>query len=238
MAKDRFAFNGYDLTSWLTVSQVSRQVLPSRRLNRQELPGGDGDLVAANGLEALEIEVTCNLRADSVAGVTTQRRLLAAALMTGSAAQLILPDEPHLWLMALYEGGAEVERNAHKPEVKLTFLVPDPVAYGEARETTVSGSAVLNVGGTRATPPVVRALPPRGSSWRVSNDETGEYVEVQRSFTGVETVVVDMGAHRCIVDGVDVPVTLASDYFRIAGDAQHVTLSGGTATVSWVERWA
>lgn len=238
MARERFVFNGSDLTSWLHVSQVSRLVLPSRRLNRQEIPGRDGELVAVNGLDALEVEVTCHLKADSIADVSTQRRLLTAALVTDGLAQLILPDEPHLWLMAVYEGGAEVERNAHKPEVKLTFLVPDPVAYGEERSVHVSGTATVNVGGTRATAPTVTARPPRGSSWRVTNADTGEHVEVQHAFTGSETVVVDMDACRCTVNGTDVPVTLESDFFRVIGGTQHVALSGGTATMSWVERWA
>lgn len=238
MARERFVFDGNDLTEYLTVSNVTRTILPSRRLNRQELPGRDGELVSAYGMDALEVEVTCNLRANTVADVSRQRRLLSAALMAGSVAPLILPDEPHLWTRAIYEGGAEMGRNAHKPEVKLTFLLPDPVAYGEEREVSFSGSVSLNVGGTLPALPVITARPTAGSGWRVTNSDTGEHVEVERRFAGTETVVVDMGLARCTVDGVDVAVTLASDFFSVTGAAQLIEVSGGSASVSWVERWA
>lgn len=130
-ARQRFAYNGYDLTAHVAVTSVSRSILPSRRLNRQELPGADGELAVASGLDSLEIKVACSLKASTLEEVSSRRRMLSAELLSGGAAQLILPDEPHLWLVAIYEGGAELSRNANMPSMELTFLVPDPVAYAD-----------------------------------------------------------------------------------------------------------
>ena len=147
-ARQRFAYNGYDLTAHVAVTSVSRSILPSRRLNRQELPGADGELAVASGLDSLEIKVACSLKASTLEEVSSRRRMLSAELLSGGAAQLILPDEPHLWLVAIYEGGAELSRNANMPSMELTFLVPDPVAYGEERRVSIDGSGSISVGGT------------------------------------------------------------------------------------------
>ncbi len=236
-ARQRFAYNGYDLTAHVAVTSVSRSILPSRRLNRQELPGADGELAVASGLDSLEIKVACSLKASTLEEVSSRRRMLSAELLSGGAAQLILPDEPHLWLVAIYEGGAELSRNANMPSMELTFLVPDPVAYGEERRVSIDGSGSISVGGTAPTSPVVRASAPSGPSWSVKNASSGELVEVPGPFTGGEEIVVDMGLCRCTVDGEDRAVTLDSDFFAISG-SQRVELSGGSAELSWTERWA
>lgn len=231
-----FSFGGTDLERYMSVSAATRTVAPGRRVERTAVPGMDGELARCGGMEAQEVTVTGYLRAWTLAEVADARRLLARALTSDGPQMLRLPDEPWSGLMAVYEGGAELSRNAHRPKVELRFLCADPVAYGRDRSAKVSGSATVEVGGTYPARPKVTVKPPRGSSWRITNVDTGEFVCVQASFTGSQTVVIDMASHRCTVNGADHAVTLDSDFFSIDG-TQHLLASGGTATLEWAERW-
>lgn len=231
-----FSFNGVDLDQYVSVSSVSRRVSPARRLTQTSVPGRNGDLVRADGFESDEITVTAYLRSQSVEGTAKTARALAAALESAEPRPLTLPDEPWDYVLAIYEGGAELSRNAHRPSVDLAFLVPDPVAYGQRRTKEVEGSGVIAPGGTYRTWPVVTATPPAGSYWQVTNVGTGEYVRVEAEFTGAQEVVVDMGLQRCTVNGYDHAVDVRSDFFALDGTCE-VLLSGGSATFEWDERW-
>lgn len=230
-------FNDIDLSPYLQVSKVSRPLLPGRRLETTEVPGMHGAYVADQGLEATELEVECYMTARSVADVSELRRLLSSALFTTGAKKLILDDEPDRYLLAWYKGGADISRNAHKPSVTLTFLCSDPVAYGEIKTASLSTSRKkINAGGTTRTWPVITATPSSGSYWRIINYTTGEFVRVDATFTGSQTIVVDMANERLTIDGTDHLVTITSDFFALDG-TQELYLSSGTATIEWQERW-
>ena len=78
--------------------------------------------------------------------------------------------------------------------------------------------------------------PASGSYWTFANVTTGAFVRVEASFTGSQTVVLDMARERCTVNGADHAVTLSSDFFAMEG-VQQLKTSSGTATVEWEERW-
>ena len=230
-------FDGNDLSRWLLVTSVKRAVAPSRRLTATEVPGMAGAHVADGGLGTLTVEVGAHLRAVAPADVSDLRRALAAALHRDAAAPLVLDDEPGRYLMAWYEGGAELSRNSHMPGVTLSFLCADPVAYGEARTATVSTTArQVLAGGTYRAWPTVTCKPASGSYWQLTNVTTGDYVRVDATFDGTQTVTLDMAAERCLVNGSDHAVTVASDFFALDG-AQALKASSGTATLEWDERW-
>ncbi len=230
-------YGGIDLAQWLAVTGVKRTVTASRRLDKTEVPGMDGAHVADGGLEPVEIKVECSMLARSVPDVSDARRALSAALRSTEALPLFLDDEPGRYLMAWYEGGAELGRNAHKPGLTLKFLAADPVAYGEKRTASVGTSGALVVaGGTYRACPTVTCKPASGTYWQVTNINTGDFVRVEESFTGSQTVVLDMAKERCTVNGADHAVTLASDFFALDG-TQTLKTSSGTATLEWEERW-
>ncbi len=230
-------FDGNDLSSALVVESISRAMLPKRRLETTEVSSMDGAHVADNGLETMEIDVTCRLLAWSAADVADRRRELARALHSGAAARLVLPDEPGRYYLAWYKGGSEPSASVRCPQVKLTFLAADPVAYGGERRASVGTSATyVDAGGTYRAYPTVTCKPASGSYWQLTNVNTGDFVRVEASFTGSQTVVLDMARERCTVNGADHAVTLASDFFALDG-AQQLKTSSGTATLEWEERW-
>lgn len=232
----RIQFDGNDLSPYLLVTDVKRQVVPKRRITQTQVPGMDGALVSSVELDAIEVTVSGCITRRLMSEVTEARKALSACLMSADPAPLVLPDDPTTYLMALYEGGAELSKPAYIPDVELVFLCADPVAYGQRRSVEVSGTKRVRVGGSYPARPVVTVKPPKGSQWQITNVGTGEYVRVLASFTGSQTLVLDMGLERCTVNGTDHAVDITSDFFSIAGDAS-LMVSGGTATVEWDERW-
>ncbi len=231
-----FSFGDYDLSKHLACLGVSRQIMPSRTLERTTVPGMDGCHVAEEGLKPLEIDVEVALWATGEADVADARRELAQAL-SGEARALVLPEEPGRRYLAVFEGGASLNRAFNSPSLTLTFLCADPVAYANARKATVgTAGAYIDAGGTYRARPTVTCKPSSGSYWQLTNATTGEFVRVEASFTGSQTVVLDMARERCTVNGSDHAVTLASDFFALEG-AQRLKVSSGTATVEWEERW-
>ena len=229
-------FGGIDLTPYLLVTKVTRPIVPKVRLDETEVPGMDGSHIRATGLEPVEIAVDCNIVGGSLDEVAEARAVLASALSGGEKA-LVLDDAPERYMLARYMGGAEQGRNAHMPNLTLGFYCADPAAYGQRRfeQVTASQRAVAAGGNYRASP-TVTCTPPAGSSWTITNVSTGRFVRVEASFTGAQTVVLDMRAERCTVNGADRPVTVASDFFSLDG-VQQIKTSGGTATLEWEERW-
>lgn len=229
-------FGGIDLTPYLLVTKVTRPIVPKVRLDETEVPGMDGTHVRATGLEPVEIAVDCNIVGGSLDEVAEARAVLASALSGGEKA-LVLDDAPERYMLARYRGGAEQGRNAHMPNLTLAFYCADPAAYGQRRSERVTASQrAVAAGGNHRAYPTVTCKPPAGSSWTITNVSTGRFVRVEASFTGAQTVVLDMRAERCTVNGADWPVTVASDFFSLDG-VQQIKTSGGTATLEWEERW-
>lgn len=230
-----FTFGGTDLSGLLLVTGVTRLVSPSRRYSQTSVPGMDGSHVSGGALDAYELSVSCVVLADDEAGVEEIRRTLAAALTAGEQ-KLTLPGD-RLYRMARYEGGSALDGLTRHPAVTLAFLCADPVAYGQKRSDSVSTSAkAVAAGGNYKAYPRVTCKPASGSYWMLTNVTTGEFVRVDASFTGAQTVVLDMKAERCTVNGADRPVTVTSDFFALEG-VQQIKASSGTAALEWEERW-
>lgn len=227
-------FDGNDLSPLLMVTDVARQVMPKRRMTQTQVPGMDGALLSAVELEPLEVTVKGVILRRSMEGVSDARRALARLLASGQPAPLLLPDEAGTYLMALYQGGAEPSALMGNPEVELAFLCPDPVAYGEHREQQVSGTQYVDAGGTYPASPVVTAKP-SGGYYQITNVATGEYVRVDASFNGSQTLDLDFAMGRCTVNGADVRVDVSSDYFKLDG-LQQIKVTAAS-TLKWDERW-
>lgn len=234
-ASQTFTFGGTDLSGMLLVTGVTRLVSPSRRYSQTTVPGMDGSHVSGGALDAYELSASCIVMADDEAGVEEIRRALATALVAGEQ-RLTLPGD-NLYRMARYEGGSALDGLTRHPSVTLSFLCADPVAYGQPRSETASTTAkAIAAGGNYRAYPRVTCKPASGSYWTLTNATSGEFVRVEASFTGAQTVVLDMKSERCTVNGADHPVTVASDFFALEG-VQQIKASSGTATLEWEERW-
>lgn len=231
-------FGDLDLSNRLYVSDVTRTIAPTRRFTQTDVPGLDGQLVSPNGMEPLEITVTGHIKEHLMQDVAEARKSLAASLMSSEPQKLILGDDQETYMMAYYKGGAAPSRLMHCPDVELTFLCADPVSFGAAhvQELRAGSPTQVAAGGTYKALPVVECTPSEGSTWRLSNWTTGEYIQVDAPFDGSDKLVLDFATQRCTVNGADHAVTLGSDYFPLTPLAQELRCTSA-ATLTWNERW-
>lgn len=228
-------FNGFDFAPYMRCN-MAKPVTPPVQVETAEVPGMDGVLVKRVRLQPLTIPVTARLTASQGDDMATVRHMLAAKLRTTKPAPLHLDDDVAKYYLAILDGETQLDTLWFTGQAELSFLCPDPVAYGDHRKTTVSGTKTIRPGGNYRAKPVVTVKPPSGSSWTITNVTTGEHVRVEASFTGAQTVIVDMGLERCTVNGSEHPISADSDCFALDGETQ-LKVSAGTATVEWDERW-
>lgn len=233
---DRVVFNGHDLSA-LVYCKVHRPIMATVDAKFEDVPGGHGEHLKSVRRAGYDLPVEMWIRTEHRREVAEARHRLAAMLWSEEPAPLFLPDDPTRHLMAIVTGDTDLgEITDGCPATTVTFHVTDPDYRGSLRRVDFTGSASFSVGGTLPAPLSVTARPGRCDSWRITNGDTGEYVEVAGPFTADSVVRLDMDTERATVNGKTAQVSIFSDFFKVSGRA-HLKASVGTATVVWEERW-
>ena len=253
-----FIFNGRDLSPYLLVTNVSREIVPKRAVQTQQISAQT--LVASYGFEPMTLKVTCSLMKESMQDTAKTRRVLAEALYTQEPKKLLLPDERGTYYYALYAGGATPQELAKYPTVELEFFVPDPIAYGghheERVQTHEDGTTedTMLVGGTYpAKPKITIACESRFYSMEIANKTTGKKVCFAEDFKSNQIVTIDCELERVSVSTVesnpnggemlkantrDIPLFLESDFFDIKdNDILYHSPSISSYVIEWDERF-
>ena len=233
---DGIVFNGHDLSS-LVYCKVRRPIMASVRPTFEDVPGRHGEMFKAVKREGYDLSVDIWLRTEHRREVAEARHKLAAMLWTDEPAPLFLPDDPTRYLMAIVSGTTDLnEITDDCPATTVTFHIGDPDYRGQRRRIDVTGSASFAVGGTLPALMKVTAKPGACRSWRITNTDTGEFVEVVQALTADSVVRLDFATEHATVNGSLAPLNIASDFFEVR-DRAHLKISGGTATIEWEERW-
>jgi len=187
-------------------------------------------------------------------GTNAERRLkisqLAMKLDTASPANLYLPDTPDGWFYkAVHDGELELERHYGADSAELSFVLTDPIAYGERKSVTVpsGGSVSVTVDGTAPTLPSIYAPSAvRDSSthlWGVSQkyySSVERFVRVDVESGSTRKIEIDCDTGKVTVGNVYNVLTLDSDWLELTPGRPY-SLSNdkgsGQSTVSWYERW-
>lgn len=232
-------YNGFDFSPWFKTSLMTRSLLPDYSIETKEVPGVPGERFMRAQMKPLAIKVAAEWRARPKDDMAALRHQMAARLLCLKEAPLVLDDEAHLGLyyMAVLTSPGELDTLWSTGEAELTFTAYDPIAYGAARKATVSGTATVMAGGSYEAFPVFTIKPGGSVSYiKLTNMDTGEFVQVTASLTSSTEVVIDMAEQQATVSGVNAAVTYDSDFFALQPGANSVRLSSGSATVEWRER--
>lgn len=253
-----FIFNGRDLSPYLLVTNVSREIVPKRAVQTQQVSAQT--LVAPYGFEPMTLKVTCSLMEESMQDTADIRRMLAEALYTQEPKKLLLPDERGTYYYALYAGGATPQELVKYPTVELEFLVPDPIAYGGHHKETIqlhgdgTTEDVMLVGGTYPTKPKITiACEPNYYPMEIANKTTGKKICFVEDFKSNQIVTIDCELERVSVSTVapnpnggemlkantrDIPLLLESDFFDIKdNDILYHSRLIKAYTIEWDERF-
>lgn len=233
---DSIVFNGHDLSS-LVFCKVRRPILASVKPTFEDTPGRHGELFKAVKREGFDLMVDMWLRTEHRRDVAEARHRLAALLWTDEPAPLYLPDDPTRYLMAIVSGSTDLDEITDDcPGTTVTFHIGDPDYHGQSRRVEVNGSAAVSVGGTLPAHIKVTAKPPAGNAWKITNTDTGEFVEITQPLTADSTIGLDFSTEHATVNGSVASLNIMSDFFEVK-DRAHLKISGGTAIIEWEERW-
>ena len=233
-------YNGFDFSRYLRANP-HRPIMPPTSIETEDVPGRAGTRLKKAKLGELVIPVDVELRAKRGDDIAEIRHKLAGALWSPVPAKLVLGDDPSRYHMAVVDGESELSTLWHTGEATINFKCPDPIAYGAERREPFTTKAEIFAGGNWPTAPIIEARPAKGSYYKVTNDDTGEFVQVNMTFTGAgdQLLVIDFEAQHCEVNGssADPYVTYESSYFELQPGSNSLRASSGNATVSWRERW-
>lgn len=231
-------YNGIDLSEWCSAEIIEKVALPVVP-ETMVVPGRAGALLVSGRIPPRLVRVRLFMDAGfrpGTNGLADIRHRVYAALCSTAGGTLRLPDEPEFeyrdavctdagsWSLLFEDGKGEV-----------TFALLDPVAYGRARS---ENGTSFEVGGSWPTWPTFELVASAGSAVQVGND--GEFVRIERVFSGGEMVRIDCESEGVTVDGVDTraDVTLASDFFSLAPGNVTLAYSGCSSHVTtFRERW-
>lgn len=232
-------YNGFDFAPWFTTKLMTRSLLPEYSVETQDVPHRAGERFMRAKLKPLAITVRAEWRARPSDDMAALRRTMAARLLCLKEAPLHLDDERHLGLyyMAVLTSPGELDSLWHTGGADLEFTAYDPIAYGATRRGSVGYSTALVVGGTSETRPVVTCKPGGSvSHLKLTNMDTGEFVQINASLTSSSAVVIDMAEEQVTLGGQNHAVTYESDYFALRPGRNNLRLSSGTGTIAWIER--
>lgn len=206
----------------------------------EDIDGRHGETFKAQRRVGYDLTVDMWLRVEDRRQVAEARHRLAEWLYTDEPKPLYLPDDPTRYLLAIVSGSTDLDEITDDcPTCSVTFRIGDPDYYGRTRKMTISGTSEVSfaVGGTLPTYIKVTAKPTSSqTSWRITNTDTGEYVEVSATLSSSSTIRLDFAKERATVNNNTVAIAIASDYFTVSGRA-HLKVSNGSAEIEWVERW-
>lgn len=261
-----FIFNGRDLSPYLLVTNVSREIVPKRAVQTQQVSAQT--LVASYGFEPMTLKVTCSLMKESMQDIADVRRMLAEVLYTQEPKKLLLPDERGTYYYALYAGGAIPQELVKYPEVEFEFFVPDPIAYGGHHKETIkphkdgTTEDIMLVGGTYPTKPKITFTVGKSATstevlgfTELMNKTAGKRISLTGNFKSTQIIEIDCELERVTVSDFTIkkysngeemvktnPRYLApdieSDFFDIKdGDILYHSPNIYTYTIEWDERY-
>lgn len=235
--RSSFIFNERDLSPYLLVQNITREVVPKRKiqLNQASLTG----YAKPYGFEPMKIKVKCALMEETLHGVADTRRALAETLYTDEPKKLFLLDDVSTYVYALYVGGCTPTEIVKYPSLILEFLAPDPIAYGmHCKKRITAQEHVFYTGGTYQTRPIIRCTPNQTGYIRFKNKATGEHIGVHANFNGASELIIDCALERVTINGSDAQIDLDSDFFALnSGDILQKDSDINSYELEWDERY-
>lgn len=233
-------FNGTVLTASYKVA--SERGVPKPRVSTQEVPGLDGYFAMGTDFEPPEVVLYVYATGMGRAERREAAHDLMKKLLVRDFKRLEFGDDGGRYYMAQPSGDLDFHEFVRSGSLTVPMLVRDAAMYGATRSASVGTSATtVQVGGNYpARPVVVSSTATKSSSnlWGVRVDG-GDFVRVPLTSSGSASVTIDCAARTARVAGVTSMVTLDSDWLELSPGSRTVVIDqgGGTATMTWTERW-
>lgn len=237
------SFDGHDLETLFVCGDPKITIL-SAEPNTETLKSRNGEMFIGSRWGASTVAFSIGVH-----GTALERRnafsQLGAWLTVDEPKQLILPDTPDRYYLAIPDGSLDLERGIGGEISQLTFKLVDPIAYGATKTATIpyGGSATFVVGGTAPTAPYFdRTLEKPDQTtkqWGLRLD-AGDVFILDFGTTANRYIKADFGKRvSYVANSLKLP-TLNSDWFELTPGEHTIENHIGTGNsliLYWAERW-
>lgn len=230
-------YDGVNLSEIFEVHDIAIPMLPAMEAVTQEMAGRPGAYYHSRKVKTREIVMKLGLNAQSRCPIDIFHawREHSGILAKKEPKKLQLKEDAYV--MAMLTGETGIENLGYRGVAELHFTCFDPFFYGEEHTVQLSsGSNAVKVRGGVATFPVFQVSGVTGA-FTLTNADTGKKVKVA-GLTSSTVLRIDMANYRCTVNGnykaADITVT---DFWPIEPGTANLTLSGGSGTMTYRERF-
>ena len=228
-------FNGVKIDDYVKVEEIRKGFLPPVSSTFKEIPGRPGGKYIQNQLGNKVIEVDIRLIEEDKEELQRKVRTLAEILYTEEPKKLDT-GEPGKYDMAILDGEVNFETFLRTGKAILPFLCA-PLSYGDTKYLEIGGE--LRNAGTYATTGIINVAVEESDFLEVTLENTKEKIYIKHPFTTGDTVTIDLSEGTAYKNGVPITqdVYLESDFFDIPVGTFEISLSSGTGTIEFTERW-
>lgn len=216
-----------------------------RRIYTADLALVPGAVVAPGQLGARNVRVAGTIVGADAEAVRTLRTTLIQTVSNGSSGTVGIrwtTEGTTRQLNGHLEGAvATRSTGSHFLEYEFTIVCPNPVAYSTGYSTGVWGDALPlnNTGSATAWPEIV--ITATATTVVLTNATTSETLTLAPVVVGnVITVVTEPGFELITIAGTPVlnKMSPTSRFPRLVAGNNTTTITGGTATVTWLAGWS
>ena len=260
MSRTTVTFNGVNLSNLYVVSGWYTPLL-GRNFDTVDISGLDGQRFLGVNLAPRTITLSLTVKGTTLAERETAARALAATLAVDEPKPLTASFMDGRYYLAVPSSDSDLHRFVNADTFEVSFLVPDPVAYGELKTVSfdrLNSMGRVNVGGTYPTLPTIsfpgatRSSTSGQSYFTVRVYDNSDYVSLTLDLSAVMSgsttsrdLVVDCENRRYTVQGTERLLPLVSDWPYLAPNA-NARMALGTysncstttpVSVTFRERW-
>lgn len=247
-------YGGVDIAQYFRGWTITRSIMPPVSVDDLVIAGRDGAIPNGHRTEPLTLTLTGALNAHDRKTVEAIRQRLGRLLLpqfqkVDGRAQLYIGEhfegdlgvEHYIYYDAIVKGSTDLDRAYAYPHVSIDFYVQDGYGYdGVLKEATISSSTNLQIGGNIITWPKIQVLTRTSGDFTITRTATVTGEKTRHITTPYQyTCTIDC-ENESVLTSNNTPIEfdLDSDFFFLAPHrANMLSVSGGTAKITWRERY-
>jgi phage-related protein len=226
-------YDDENLSDTFEVHDISIPLLPEIDAVSQELAKRPGAYFALRKVLTRDITLKLAINAESRCPVDIFEAWKGVSDKVAKNEPKPLYLNNDIYINAMLVGESNIELLGYRGAIELTVRAYDPFFYGQTHTETI-GDTVTIEGGEYVYPTFT--IKTTATTVKLTAP-TGEVIQVDNLKSGA-TLIVDTEKQLCTVNGNYAPINIeVSDFFSLALGEQKVTITGGTGTFEYTERW-
>lgn len=211
-----------------------KEFINNTREYSESVPGRDGEYFFSTEMEAGVINIPVSIETAPSAWAATERLIKGYLNPKNGAQELTFDDRPGIVYNVVWSGSINfLDEGLYHRKFTIPFKLHDPIAKSSSQNTLAGAGTAVN-GGTIETPFTVEIVGP------VTNPSVavgGVIMTYTGQVTASDLLVIDTGKRTAIFNGVNALANYNKAFPKLAVGNNTVTITGGTVTLKWYDRW-